>query len=138
MTQQVRKEKRSKKRERIANLPEIPNKKYFTIGEAARLCGLMPYVLRFWEQEFPMLKPVKRRNRRYYQQKDLLLVRHIGSLLYEQGFTIEGARTQLSRGSAKKLAQPELNQSRGEGLLKETLTDLQDMLSELEEVEAIS
>lgn len=138
MTQQVRKEKRSKKRERIANLPEIPNKKYFTIGEAARLCGLMPYVLRFWEQEFPMLKPVKRRNRRYYQQKDLLLVRHIGSLLYEQGFTIEGARTQLSRGSAKKLAQPESSQSRGEGLLKETLTDLQDMLSELEEVETIS
>lgn len=138
MTQQVRKEKRSKKRERIANLPEIPNKKYFTIGEAARLCGLMPYVLRFWEQEFPMLKPVKRRNRRYYQQKDLLLVRHIGSLLYEQGFTIEGARTQLSRSSVKKAPKAAPVHPRGEGLLKETLTDLQDMLSELEEAETTS
>ena len=79
------------------DLPAIPDKLYFTISEVSNLCGVQAYVLRYWEQEFPTLKPVKRRgNRRYYQQQDILLVRQIRKLLYEDGFTIEGARSQLS------------------------------------------
>ena len=78
-------------------LPPIPDKRYFTIGEASELCSVKPHVLRYWEQEFQQLKPVTRRgNRRYYQHKDVLLVRQIRSLLYEQGFTISGARQQFS------------------------------------------
>lgn len=77
-------------------LPEIPRKRYFAIGEVAELCDVKPHVLRYWEQEFPQLKPVKRRgNRRYYQHEDVLMVRQIRSLLYEQGFTIGGARLRL-------------------------------------------
>lgn len=77
-------------------LPEIPRKRYFAIGEVADLCEVKPHVLRYWEQEFPQLKPVKRRgNRRYYQHEDVLMVRRIRSLLYEQGFTIGGARLRL-------------------------------------------
>ncbi|MDB5969107.1 MAG: MerR family transcriptional regulator [Hydrocarboniphaga sp.] len=77
-------------------LPEIPRKRYFAIGEVSELCDVKPHVLRYWEQEFPQLKPVKRRgNRRYYQQDDVLIVRRIRSLLYEQGFTIGGARLRL-------------------------------------------
>jgi DNA-binding transcriptional MerR regulator len=77
-------------------LPEIPRKRYFTIGEVSELCQVKPHVLRYWEQEFPQLKPVKRRgNRRYYQHEDVLMVRRIRGLLYEQGFTIGGARQQL-------------------------------------------
>lgn len=77
-------------------LPPIPGKRYFTIGETSDLCGVKSHVLRYWEQEFPMLKPMKRRgNRRYYQRKDVLLVRHIRSLLYEHGYTIGGARQKL-------------------------------------------
>ena len=84
-------------------LPPIPGKRYFTIGEVSELCGVKPHVLRYWEQEFPQLKPVKRRgNRRYYQRHDVLMVRQIRSLLYEQGFTIGGARQQLSGDSAKQ------------------------------------
>ena len=79
-----------------AELPEIPRKRYFAIGEVSELCDVKPHVLRYWEQEFPQLKPVKRRgNRRYYQQDDVLMVRRIRSLLYEQGFTIGGARQRL-------------------------------------------
>ena len=75
-----------------AELPVIPAKRYFTIGEVSELCGVKPHVLRYWEQEFPQLKPVKRRgNRRYYQRQDVLMIRQIRSLLYEQGFTIGGA-----------------------------------------------
>ena len=75
----------------------IPNKRYFTIGEVSNICGLKTHVLRYWEQEFPSLAPVKRRgNRRYYQRHDVLLIRKIRNLLYEQGFTIEGARKHLS------------------------------------------
>jgi len=82
--------------EHKAELPEIPGKRYFAIGEVAELCDVKPHVLRYWEQEFPQLKPVKRRgNRRYYQQEDVLVVRRIRSLLYEQGFTIGGARLRL-------------------------------------------
>ena len=77
-------------------LPAIPGKHYFTIGEVAELCGVKPHVLRYWEQEFTQLKPVKRRgNRRYYQHHEVLLIRKIRSLLYEQGFTISGARNRL-------------------------------------------
>ncbi len=77
-------------------LPPIPAKRYFTIGEVSELCGVKPYVLRYWEQEFTQLKPVKRRgNRRYYQHHEVLLIRRIRDLLYEQGFTISGARNRL-------------------------------------------
>ena len=84
-------------------LPAIPGKRYFTIGEVSELCAVKPHVLRYWEQEFPSLKPVKRRgNRRYYQRHDVMMVRQIRSLLYEQGFTIGGARQQLSGDAAKQ------------------------------------
>jgi DNA-binding transcriptional MerR regulator len=77
-------------------LPAIPAKRYFTIGEVSELCGVKPYVLRYWEQEFTQLKPMKRRgNRRYYQHHEVLLIRRIRELLYEQGFTISGARNRL-------------------------------------------
>ena len=77
-------------------LPPIPAKRYFTIGEVGELCGVKPHVLRYWEQEFSQLKPVKRRgNRRYYQRHDVMMIRQIRSLLYEQGFTIGGARQKL-------------------------------------------
>ena len=79
-----------------AELPPIPAKRYFTIGEMSELCGVKPHVLRYWEQEFTQLKPVKRRgNRRYYQHHEVLLIRRIRQLLYEEGFTISGARTRL-------------------------------------------
>jgi len=83
-------------------LPPIPGKRYFTIGEVSELCGVKPHVLRYWEQEFPQLKPVKRRgNRRYYQRQDVLIIRQIRSLLYEEGFTIGGARQRLTGEEAK-------------------------------------
>lgn len=86
-----------KRKHNTKELPPIPDKRYFTISEVSSLCAVKAYVLRYWEQEFPQLKPVKRRgNRRYYQQQDVLLVRQIKKLLYEDGFTIEGARAQLS------------------------------------------
>jgi len=81
---------------RKADLPPIPAKRYFTIGEVSDLCGVKPHVLRYWEQEFTQLKPVKRRgNRRYYQHHEVLLIRRIRELLYEEGFTISGARNRL-------------------------------------------
>jgi len=85
----------------LTALPPIPAKRYFTIGEVSELCGVKPHVLRYWEQEFTQLKPVKRRgNRRYYQHHEVLLIRRIRELLYEQGFTISGARNKLdSRAS---------------------------------------
>lgn len=79
-----------------SELPPIPSKRYFTIGEVSELCGVKPHVLRYWEQEFSQLKPVKRRgNRRYYQHHEVMLIRRIRELLYEQGFTISGARNRL-------------------------------------------
>ena len=82
-------------------LPAIPAKRYFTIGEVSELCGVKPYVLRYWEQEFSQLKPMKRRgNRRYYQHHEVLLIRRIRELLYDQGFTISGARNQLGDSGA--------------------------------------
>ena len=83
---------------------EIPRKRYFAIGEVSDLCGIKPHVLRYWEQEFPQLKPIKRRgNRRYYQFDDVEMVRRIRSLLYEQGFTIGGARQRLREARVEKL-----------------------------------
>jgi DNA-binding transcriptional MerR regulator len=92
-------------------LPPIPAKRYFTIGEVSELCGVKPHVLRYWEQEFTQLKPVKRRgNRRYYQHHEVLLIRRIRELLYEEGFTISGARNRLEenvvRGETSVQASP--------------------------------
>src|SRR3954465_16008515 len=85
-----------------SELPTIPGKRYFTIGEVSELCGVKPHVLRYWEQEFPQLKPVKRRgNRRYYQRQDGIIIRQIRSLLYEQGFTIGGASSKLGGEEAR-------------------------------------
>ncbi len=86
-------------------LPPLPGKRYFAIGEVSELCAVKPHVLRYWEQEFPQLNPVKRRgNRRYYQRQDVLLIRQIRSLLYEQGFTISGARQRLEGDSGREEA----------------------------------
>lgn len=105
------------------DLPAIPGKRYFTIGEVSELCQVKPHVLRYWEQEFPQLKPVKRRgNRRYYQRHDVLMIRQIRSLLYEQGFTIGGARQQLSGESAKE----DLQQS--QQIVKQLRGELEEVL----------
>ncbi len=100
------------------DLPPLPAKRYFTIGEVSDLCGVKPHVLRYWEQEFEQLKPVKRRgNRRYYQRGDVIMIRQIRSLLYEQGFTIGGARQQLESESAHddvNRSQQIIRQLRGE------------------------
>lgn len=101
-----------------SELPVIPAKRYFTIGEVSELCAVKPHVLRYWEQEFPQLKPVKRRgNRRYYQRQDVLMIRQIRSLLYEHGFTIGGARNRLQGDEARddtSQAQQIVRQIRGE------------------------
>ena len=90
-----------------AELPPIPAKRYFTIGEVSDLCGVKPHVLRYWEQEFTQLKPVKRRgNRRYYQHHEVLLIRRIRELLYDQGFTISGARNRLDELVSEPSAKP--------------------------------
>ena len=102
---------------RKADLPPIPAKRYFTIGEVSELCGVKPHVLRYWEQEFTQLKPVKRRgNRRYYQHHEVLLIRRIRELLYEEGFTISGARNRLdsSLNGEEKIEAPVRN-GRGNG-----------------------
>ena len=97
------------------SLPPIPAKRYFTIGEVSELCGVKPHVLRYWEQEFTQLKPVKRRgNRRYYQHHEVLLIRRIRDLLYEQGFTISGARNRLDESgniSSARSARAETQQA---------------------------
>lgn len=91
-------------------LPAIPAKRYFTIGEVSDLCGVKPYVLRYWEQEFTQLKPMKRRgNRRYYQHHEVLLIRRIRELLYEQGFTISGARNRLSESAQTRHEAPAID-----------------------------
>ncbi len=95
----------------LSVLPPIPAKRYFTIGEVSELCGVKPHVLRYWEQEFTQLKPVKRRgNRRYYQHHEVLLIRRIRELLYEQGFTISGARNKLDSRSGEA---PEMAEEQG-------------------------
>ena len=89
--------------EPTGSLPPIPAKRYFTIGEVSELCGVKPHVLRYWEQEFTQLKPVKRRgNRRYYQHHEVLLIRRIRELLYEEGFTISGARNRLGENTRSR------------------------------------
>tara|TARA_B110000444_G_C18585287_1_gene475899 strand:+ start:332 stop:688 length:357 start_codon:yes stop_codon:yes gene_type:complete len=106
-----------------AELPPIPGKRYFTIGEVSGLCAVKPHVLRYWEQEFPQLKPVKRRgNRRYYQRQDVLMIRQIRSLLYDQGFTIGGARRQLS-GEEQKQDSTQFKQ-----LISQMIAELEDVL----------
>ncbi len=105
------------------SLPAIPGKRYFTIGEVSELCEVKPHVLRYWEQEFPQLKPVKRRgNRRYYQRHDVLMIRQIRSLLYEQGFTIGGARQQLSSDDAK------VDQNQSQQIVKQLCSELEEVL----------
>ncbi len=107
-------------------LPPIPGKRYFTIGEVSDLCDVKPHVLRYWEQEFPELKPVKRRgNRRYYQRQDVLVIRQIRSLLYEQGFTIGGARQQLNSDEARE----DVTQS--QQIIKQLRVELEDLLKVL-------
>ena len=106
-----------------SELPAIPGKRYFTIGEVSELCGVKPHVLRYWEQEFPHLKPLKRRgNRRYYQRQDVILIRQIRSLLYEHGFTIGGARQRLSGEEAKV----DVNQS--QQIIRQLRAELEDVL----------
>ncbi|MCF6211987.1 MAG: MerR family transcriptional regulator [Gammaproteobacteria bacterium] len=106
-----------------SELPTIPGKRYFTIGEVSELCGVKPHVLRYWEQEFPQLKPVKRRgNRRYYQRHDVLMIRQIRSLLYEHGFTIGGARQKLEGGEAKE----DVNHSKQ--IIRQMACELEDLL----------
>jgi DNA-binding transcriptional MerR regulator len=108
-------------------LPTIPDKRYFTIGETSYLCGVKPHVLRYWEQEFPRLRPTKRRgNRRYYQLNDLLMIRQIRKLLYDDGFTIEGARAQLTHHPAEVS-----KEVKKEVVLQKIITDLENMLQKL-------
>ncbi len=109
-------------------LPAIPGKRYFTIGEVSELCAVKPHVLRYWEQEFPQLKPVKRRgNRRYYQREDVLTIRQIRSLLYEQGYTIGGARQRMT-------GEGETDGAEGENqvMIKETIQELEELLTALQ------
>jgi DNA-binding transcriptional MerR regulator len=121
-------------------LPPIPAKRYFTIGEVSELCGVKPHVLRYWEQEFTQLKPVKRRgNRRYYQHHEVLLIRRIRELLYEQGFTISGARNRLDARLSDDASAPTTNgdgarapggpkSSMVPGMLRKELSDIADLL----------
>lgn len=120
----------------VVELPEIPRKRYFAIGEVSELCDVKPHVLRYWEQEFPQLKPVKRRgNRRYYQQDDVLMVRKIRSLLYEQGFTIGGARLRLKElaklGGAANDAKPLASATSHAEHRAEEIKELRDELESL-------
>src|ERR1700676_3653614 len=116
-----------------ADLPPIPAKRYFTIGEVSDLCAVKPHVLRYWEQEFAQLKPVKRRgNRRYYQHHEVLLIRRIRDLLYEQGFTISGARNRLTetgpvRGASEAESPPD-----GATTIAADAIDLEIMIEELQ------
>ncbi len=107
-------------------LPAIPGKRYFTIGEVADLCNVKAHVLRYWEQEFPQLSPVKRRgNRRYYQRGDVLMIRQIRSLLYDQGYTIGGAKQKLSSAEVKEEA------TQYKQLIRQMITELEEVLDVL-------
>ena len=110
-------------------LPQIPGKRYFTIGEVSELCAVKPHVLRYWEQEFPQLRPVKRRgNRRYYQRHEVELIREIRTLLYLDGYTISGARNQLQKPSAKGKVDPTPRQAR---------KDYRGIIDELKEISSL-
>jgi len=117
-----------------SELPLIPSKRYFTIGEVGELCGVKPHVLRYWEQEFTQLRPVKRRgNRRYYQHHEVMLIRRIRELLYEQGFTISGARNRL-------LSEGEMDEEAAELLSDEAVAgtvNMQDIKLGLAEIIAL-
>ena len=109
-----------------SELPVIPAKRYFAIGEVSELCGVKPHVLRYWEQEFPNLKPVKRRgNRRYYQRQDVLVIRQIRALLYEQGFTIGGARNRLEGEEARE------DVTQTQQIVRQMRTELEELLKTL-------
>ena len=132
-------------REGAVTLPSIPAKRYFTIGEVSDLCAVKPHVLRYWEQEFTQLKPIKRRgNRRYYQHHEVLLIRRIRELLYEQGFTINGARNRLDgaagsgarRRAARLTGEAELAGMHGE-LVQEPAPAVQDLRAELEAIRSV-
>jgi len=111
-----------------SELPPIPAKRYFSIGEVSELCHVKPHVLRYWEQEFPQLSPVKRRgNRRYYQRQDVILVREIRELLYADGYTIQGARQRLEGSEAQTAAVMD------QVLLKSMLTDLKELADLLDQ-----
>lgn len=113
-------------------LPPIPAKRYFTIGEVSDLCGVKPHVLRYWEQEFTQLKPVKRRgNRRYYQHHEVLLIRRIRELLYEQGFTISGARNKLDNRIANGNGNGDDDLTAGLPPLELNTVAIRDELSEI-------
>jgi DNA-binding transcriptional MerR regulator len=106
-----------------SELPVIPAKRYFTIGEVSELCAVKPHVLRYWEQEFPQLKPVKRRgNRRYYQRQDVIVIRQIRSLLYDQGFTIGGARNKLTGEEART------DVSQSQQIVKQIRLELEELM----------
>lgn len=146
-------------RDAPATLPSIPAKRYFTIGEVSDLCAVKPHVLRYWEQEFTQLKPVKRRgNRRYYQHHEVLLIRRIRELLYEQGFTINGARNRLDGAAAgaaarRRAARAEVGFAQAEGApdgaealrlaagatqpAADATRALQDLRTELESIRAL-
>ncbi len=119
----------NKRKQSLENeLPAIPDKRYFTISEVSTLCAVKAYVLRYWEQEFPQLKPIKRQgNRRYYQQQDVLIVRQIKKLLYEDGFTIEGARAQLSN-----TPEPISQSVKANVAIKKVIADLESVLQNLQ------
>lgn len=131
------------------SLPSIPAKRYFTIGEVADLCAVKPHVLRYWEQEFTQLRPMKRRgNRRYYQHHEVLMIRRIRDLLYDQGFTISGARNQLHDGASEDIERPMSNggptatssvESNPEAVSSEVLmlNDLSEVRRELADIRAL-
>lgn len=120
--------KKNKRKQAEKNLPPIPDKRYFTISEVSDLCAVKAYVLRYWEQEFSQLRQIKRRgNRRYYQQQDILLLRQICKLLYEDGFTIEGARTQLAN-----TAEPISQTVKVDAVVKKVIADLESVLQNLQ------
>ncbi|OGT65113.1 MAG: transcriptional regulator [Gammaproteobacteria bacterium RIFCSPHIGHO2_12_FULL_45_9] len=125
--------KRNSKRRNQKALPVIPDKRYFSISEASVLCGVKAYVLRYWEQEFSQVKPNKRQgNRRFYQQEDILLIRQIKKLLYEDGFTIEGARAQLSSQHG------EVDQTvKTDAMVKKIVADLEIILQNLKRTETV-
>ncbi|RTZ58581.1 MAG: MerR family transcriptional regulator [Gammaproteobacteria bacterium] len=115
-----------------SDLPPIPGKRYFTIGEVSELCEVKPHVLRYWEQEFPQLSPVKRRgNRRYYQRHDVELIRHIKNLLYKEGFTINGAKNKLDM-EANQPAKVQKDQEKRSKTIKLLIGELEEISSLLD------
>jgi DNA-binding transcriptional MerR regulator len=110
-------------------LPVIPGKRYFTIGEVSELCAVKPHVPRYWEQEFEQLKPVKRRgNRRYYQRQDVLTIRQIRALLYDQGFTIGGARQNMEVDASESKESKSANDAEFNNMIASVINELEDIL----------